>query len=99
MTHQEYMHNLHVKVYTVFSDAEEQMHDIVKQVWEDGKRNAEVETLSNILEQAIGQYYDVPNNDRDCVLLYKGKKIKCKIGTIYPGFPGEQKRKFEVFEV
>lgn len=76
--------------------------NLVQQAWAEGKRNSEAETLKDAIEQALALHYGIPQNDEDCVLLYDGKKIKCKMGMIEysdNAVPMRAMRKFEVYEV
>ncbi len=50
----------------------------------------------------IGYKDNIPNNDEDCVLLYKGQKIKCKMFQVEyadPAWPMATKRVYKVCEV
>lgn len=113
MTREEFMKDARLSAHKILESKENGIMNLVQQAWAEGKRNAEVETLKQAVAEAftkgtvdrsceVGYEDNIPNNDEDCMLLYKGQKIKCKMGMIEysdNAVPLRSVRKFEVYEV
>lgn len=102
MTREEFMKDARLSAHKILEGKENGIMNIVQQAWAEGKRNAEAETQKDAIEQALALHYGIPQNDEDCVLLYNGRKIKCKMGMIEysdNAVPMRAVRKFEVYEV
>ena len=102
MTREKFMKDARLSAHKILESKENGIMDLVQQAWAEGKRNAEVEALRETVEQAVALHYGIPQNDEDCVLLYNGRKIKCKMGMIEysdNAVPLRSVRKFEVYEV
>ena len=101
MTRDDFMAKARGTARQILEGKENGIMNLVQQAWAEGKRNAEAETLKDAIEQALALHYGIPQNDEDCVLLYDGKKIKCKMGMIEysdNAVPMRAVRKFEVYE-
>jgi len=102
MTRDEFMAKARGTARQILEGKENGIMNLVQQAWAEGERNAEAETLKDVIEQALALHYGIPQNDEDCVLLYEGRKIKCKMGMIEysdNAVPMRAVRKFEVYEV
>jgi len=117
MTREEFMKDARLSVHKMLEGKENGIMNLVHQAWAEGKRNAEVETLKQTVVEAftsgtatiaigrpceVGCEDNIPNNDEDCVLLYKGQKIKCKMFQVEyadPAWPMATKRVYKVCEV
>lgn len=116
MTRDDFMAKARGTTKQILESKENGIMNLVQQAWAEGKRNAEVETLKQAVVEAftnrtatvdksceVGYEEKIPDNEDDCVLLYKGQKIRCKMGMISVGmsvvYPEMHKRKFEVYEV
>ncbi len=102
MTREKFMKDARLSAHKILESKEDGIMNLVQQAWAEGKRNAEVEALRETVEQAVALHYGIPQNDEDCVLLYNGRKIKCKKGMIEysdNAVPLRSVRKFEVYEV
>ena len=101
MTRDEFMAKARGTAKQILEGKENGIMNLVQQAWAEGKRNAEVEALRETIERTVALHYGIPQNDEDCVLLYDGKKIKCKMGMIEysdSAVPMRAVRKFEVYE-
>lgn len=104
MTRDEFLEHAGKEVDTVLGNRKNRMLNLVEQAWAEGKRNAEVETLKEAIDVALRakDLIDMPVDEDNCVLLYKGEKYKCKMGQtciLQDGYGMIAKRKFEIYEV
>lgn len=115
MTREKFMKDARLSAHKILESKENGIMNLVQQAWAEGKRNAEVETLKQAVVEAftkgtvtvdrsceVGYEDSIPNNDEDCVLLYKGQKIKCKMFQVDyadPAWPMATKRVYKVCEI
>lgn len=115
MTRDDFMAKARGTARQILEGKENGIMNLVQQAWAEGKRNAEVETLKQAVVEAftkgtvtvdgsceVGYEDNIPNNDEDCVLLYKGQKIKCKMFQVEyadPAWPMATKLLYTVCEV
>ena len=115
MTRDEFLEHAGHEIDAALGNRKNRMLNLVEQAWAEGKRNAEVDTLKEAVLQAftkgvatidkpceVTKEAHIQHDDDDCVLIFRGKEYKCKLGqtcVLQDEYGMVTKRKFEIYEV